>query len=75
MNEPVELKERFIPPTAVGRFAYTAPDGTYLASITFDAASPEVLHAAAEKFLAFAAAKAGKIQPVGAAALSALRTP
>ena len=69
----MELKARFIPPTSVGRWAYTLPDGTYMASITFDAASPEALYAAAEKFLAFAAEKAGKVQPVGAAALSVLR--
>ncbi|MGC8518482.1 MAG: hypothetical protein ACP5P4_08120 [Steroidobacteraceae bacterium] len=74
MTHLEELRERFIPASSVGRFAYTALDGTYLASITFDAASPQVLVAAAEKFLAFAVAKAGAIQPVGASALSALKT-
>jgi hypothetical protein len=73
MTRPLDLKERFIPPTSVGRFAYTAPDGTYLASIAFDAASPEVLVAAAEKFLAFAIAKSGGIQRPNLAEVSAVR--
>ncbi len=73
MKGAPELQARFVPPQSVGKFAYTSADGGYMATITFDAASPAVLYAAAEKFLAFAAEKAGAVQPVGAAALSGLR--
>lgn len=69
----VDLIERFVPPTSVGRFAYTAPDGTYLATITFDAASPEALVAAAEKFLQSAIRKAGGVRLATGAEVSALQ--
>jgi hypothetical protein len=69
----MDLIERFVPPNAVGKFTYTAPDGTYLATITFDAASPEALVAAAEKFLQSAIRKAGGVRPATGAEVSALR--
>ena len=76
MNGVPELQARFVPPQSVGKFAYTSVDGGYMATITFDAASPAILYAAAEKFLAFAAekaGKAGKVQPADASALASLR--
>lgn len=62
-----------VPITSRNKLVYTDPSGRYMGTIEFDAADLDSLVTMATLFQEACARQAGRIQPVGAAALNGLK--